>query len=124
MRTVPVVVLDVLAEYGFEVTPSEDEHAVEAFSSRGAYESLGDGVRPWRPDRGLDDPDALCGEDGVEGSGELGVSVPDEELDCVRLLGEVYADVAACWVTQSVAGLAVTPAIRTVRVSWWMKKST
>lgn len=30
----------------------------------------------------------------------------------------------ACWVTQSVAGLAVTPAIRTVRVSWWMKKST
>ena len=27
----------------------------------------------------------------------------------------------ACWVNQSVAGLAVTPAIR---VSWWMKKST
>ena len=30
----------------------------------------------------------------------------------------------ARWVTHSVDGLAVTPAIRTIRVSWWMKKST
>ncbi len=30
----------------------------------------------------------------------------------------------ACWVTQSVAGLAVTPTIRTRRLSWWMKTST
>jgi hypothetical protein len=51
VRTVPVVVLDVLAEHGFEVTSSEDEHAVEALSPGGAHESLGDGVRPWRPDR-------------------------------------------------------------------------
>ena len=26
----------------------------------------------------------------------------------------------ACWATQPVTGLAVTPAIRTRRVSWWM----
>ena len=30
----------------------------------------------------------------------------------------------AVWVTQSVTGLAVTPAIRTRRASWWTKKST
>ena len=36
MRTVLVEVLDVLAEHGFEVTPSEDEHAVEALSPDGA----------------------------------------------------------------------------------------
>jgi len=30
----------------------------------------------------------------------------------------------ACWVTQPVTGLAVTPARRTRRVSWWMKNST
>ncbi len=58
------------------------------------HESLGDGVRPWRPDRSLDDPDALCGQDRVEGSAELCVSVTDEELDRVRLLGELQADVA------------------------------
>ena len=83
-----VVVLDVLAEHGFEVMSSEDEHAVEALSPGGAHESLGDGVRPWRPDRGLDDPDALCGEDGVEGSAELCVSVIDEKLDRVRLVAQ------------------------------------
>lgn len=30
----------------------------------------------------------------------------------------------ACWVTQPSTGLAVMPAIRTRRVSWWMKTST
>jgi hypothetical protein len=30
----------------------------------------------------------------------------------------------ACWVTQSADGLAVTPAIRTRRVSWWMNTRT
>ena len=51
VRTVPVVVLDVLAEHGFEVTSSEVEHVVEALSPDGAHGSLGDGLRPWRPDR-------------------------------------------------------------------------
>jgi hypothetical protein len=37
--------------------------------------------------RGPDDPDALCTEDDVEESRELGVSIPDEELDRVRLSG-------------------------------------
>ena len=80
LRTLPVAVLDVLAEQGFEVTSSEDEHSVEAFSPGGALDSFGDGVRPWRPNRGLDDPDALCGEDGVEGSGKLCASGTDEEV--------------------------------------------
>jgi hypothetical protein len=30
----------------------------------------------------------------------------------------------ACWATQSAAGLAITPAIRTRRVSWWMNTRT
>ena len=46
VRTVPVVVLDVPAEDGFEVTPSKDEHPVEALSRGGAHEPLADGVRP------------------------------------------------------------------------------
>ena len=75
-----------------------------------------DGVRPRRPDRGLDDPDALGGEDGVEGRGELGVSVTDEELDRRSPARRVPCErLRACWVTQSATGLAVTPAIRTRR---------
>jgi hypothetical protein len=124
VRTVPVVVLDVLAEHGFEVTSSEDEHSVEAISPGDAHESLGDGVRPWRPDRGLDDPDALCGEDSVEVSGELCVWSQMRNLTAAARSASSMQMLRACWVTQSVAGLAVTPANRTIRVSWWMKKRT
>ena len=43
---------------------------------------------------GLDDPDPLGGEHGIEGSAELGVAVADEELGWNRTLREVVADVA------------------------------
>ena len=43
---------------------------------------------------GLDGPGALCGEDGVEGSGELGVAIADEEPDRVCFVGEVHREVA------------------------------
>ncbi len=45
-----------------------------------------------------------AGEDGIEGSGELRVSVAEEELDGVRLLGELTQMLRACWVTQSLTG--------------------
>jgi len=43
---VRVVVFDVLGEDCFEVTPSEDEHPVEALAPDGADHALADGVRP------------------------------------------------------------------------------
>ena len=42
---VRVEVLYVLAEHGFNVASSEDEHAIEALSPDGANESLDDGIR-------------------------------------------------------------------------------
>jgi hypothetical protein len=48
MRTLPVVVVDVLMKCPFEVAPSEDEHPVQALASDGAHESLGVRVRPSR----------------------------------------------------------------------------
>ena len=94
MGTVRVVVLDVLGEHGLQMAAAEDEHPVEALAPDGADHALTDGVGPGCPDRALDDPDALGGEDGVEGSGELGVAVADEELDRGRLVGEVHREVA------------------------------
>ena len=44
-------------------------------------------------DRGADDPDGVGDEDGVEGGGELGVAIADEELDRVRLVGELHREV-------------------------------
>ena len=61
--TVRVVALDVLTEHRCQVATSEHEHPVQALAPDRADESLGGGVDPWRPDRRLDDPDALGGED-------------------------------------------------------------
>jgi len=94
VRAVDVVVLDVLGEDCLEVTAAEDEHPVEALAPDGADHALTDGVRSGCPDRALDDPGALCGEDGVEGSRELGVAIADEELDRVCVVGEVHRDIA------------------------------
>lgn len=59
----------------------------------------------------------LGGEHGVEGSGELGVTISDEELDRVRVLAEVHPEVSGLLVDPAGDGLAVTPAIRTSRLS-------
>ena len=89
-----VVMLDVLGQDRRKVTASEDERPVKTLAPDGAHHTLADGVRPRCPDRGLYDPGALRGEDGVEGGGELGVAVADEELDRVRLVGELQREVA------------------------------
>ncbi len=73
---------------------AEDEEPVQALSPDGADEPLGDSVRSRRADGRLDDPHPFPGEDGVEGGGELGVAVADEELGGRRPLSEIEAEVA------------------------------
>jgi hypothetical protein len=67
---VRVVMLDVLGKDCFEVTVAEGEHPVEALAPDSAHDPLADRVRSGCPDRALDDPGALCGEDGVKGGGD------------------------------------------------------
>jgi len=112
VRTVPVIVVDVLGVQ-LEVAPSEDKHAVETFSPDGAHEPLGDGVRSRRPDRSLDNPDALSGEDGSKDALNLVSRSRTRNLTAAPCSASSMQMFRACWVTQSVAGLAVTPAIRT-----------
>lgn len=81
--------LDVLSKDCLEVTAAEDEHPIEAIGPDGADHALTAGVRTRCPDGGGDDSRAVGGEDGVEGVGELGVAVADEELNGVRLGGEL-----------------------------------
>jgi hypothetical protein len=70
----PVVVVHVLGEHGFEMAAAEDEEPVEALSADGTDKALGDRVRPRGHDGGLDDPDPVGCEDGIEGRGERGVA--------------------------------------------------
>src|ERR1039458_6055795 len=76
-----------------EVTVAEDQGPVEAFASEGADHPLADGVRPGSTDGGLHDSDAIGSENLVEGPWELGVTIPDQELDRRRPLGQLVAEV-------------------------------
>lgn len=43
MRRVFVVLVEILSEDRFELTPREEQHPVEALPAEGAHEALGDG---------------------------------------------------------------------------------
>ncbi len=75
-----VVVQDELAQDGFQLAPAEDEQVVQDFPAYGPHRSLGERVCPRRSIGQANDLYALAAEDLIEGSGELGVSVPEQEL--------------------------------------------
>jgi hypothetical protein len=109
VRSVTVVVIDELGKDRVELTPMEDQHAVEALSTDGANETLGNGIGPRRSDRRPDDPDALGAEDLVEVGREFGIPVPHEEPDGTNPIGSTMVRLRACWTTHPPTGLAVTP---------------
>jgi hypothetical protein len=94
VRAVAVVTAGVLTQYRSQVPFAEDEHPVGALCSCGAHPSLGMTVRARGPRRSPHYGHALAGEDRVEGSGELGVAVPDEEAERRDPVAEVHKQVA------------------------------
>ena len=81
VRPVTVVMVLERVQHGCSVPLIDDQKTVEEFAADRADESLGDRVGSRRLYRCFDDPDVHVGEDGVEGGGELGVAVADEELE-------------------------------------------
>ncbi len=124
MRTMRVVVVDVVRENSFEVVAVEDQEPIEALTADAPDPTFGEGVRAWRAYRCPDDPDRLGTEHLVEGSSELLVAVVDQEPDRLRPAGERLDDVARCWVAHSPVGFAVTPAKFTFRVASSMNTNT
>ena len=94
MRSVIVVVAFELVQHGFGVSFVDDQEAVEEFAADCPDKALGDRIRPWCAHRRLDDPDVDGGEDRVEGGGELGVAVADEEQKAAVGVVEVHEQVA------------------------------
>ena len=89
VRPVIVVVVLVLAKRPCGMPLVDDEDAVEELAADASDEAFGDRVGPRCPHRCLDDADVDSGEHGVEGGGELGVAVPDEEPEPLSGVVEV-----------------------------------
>ena len=91
---VVVEVAHVLVEDGLGVSFVVDQHPVGAFGADAADEPVRIAVRPRRPRRDLDHGNAFGAEDGIEGSGECGVPVADQEAQGADLVTEVHQQVA------------------------------
>ena len=92
MWSLAVVMLDIDAEYRFEVTAVEDQQPVQALDARGPHKALRDRVGLRCSHGRLQDSDALAAEHLVEGAAVLAVAVADQGPDA--LVGEVEAEVA------------------------------
>jgi hypothetical protein len=91
---VTVVVGDVGSQDGFEMASPEDEDPVEAFASDGADPAFGVGVGLGGADGGPDRGDVFGAKDVVEGTGEVGVSVSDQETAPSQVFSGPYREVA------------------------------
>jgi hypothetical protein len=79
VRTVSVVVRQVLVQHCCEVSWPGDQEVVEAFAAQGADEAFRDRVRSRCPNWGADDANVDAGEHGVERGSELAVPVAKQE---------------------------------------------
>ena len=123
VRTMTVVVREVLGEDLLEMTTSEDEEPVQTLSADGTHEALREGVRTRCSSWGLDDliPSVR------NTSSKLAVNFVSRSRIRNRIARELGQDelrLRACWVAHAPAGLAVTPEKWTRRLSSSMKNST
>jgi hypothetical protein len=93
MRPRLVVVPDVSPKDAVEVSSAEDEGPVQALGSDRPHPSFAGGVGVRGPDRGEDDAHALGPEHLVEGAGEFGVPVVDQERGGASLILEGNGEV-------------------------------
>jgi hypothetical protein len=72
-----VVVPQVLGQHMPQVVLIDDQHPAGELPAQGADDPFADRVRSWSLRRAGHDPDAPCGEHGIEGAGELARTVPE-----------------------------------------------
>jgi len=90
VRTVHVVMVDVLGQHRLQLLASEDEHPVQHLASNGAHPPLRVGVRPRRPHRRDEHLHRLGGKDRIERGGELGIPVAEHQPEPTDALLEVH----------------------------------
>jgi hypothetical protein len=119
-----VVVLDVDPQHLLEVAAADNQQPVQALGADRPDPAFGVGVGVGRLHRRDQHLNAVRPEHVVEGARELRVAVVQDEAQPPFSSPSTTSRLRACWVTQPLLGLAVTPARWTRRVSSSMKNST
>ena len=80
VRPVAVVMEQVLAEHRGQVPFTDDQDSVQQFAAESPDDAFADGVHPWRPWQGGDDPQPLGLEHLTERRSEERIAIMNEEL--------------------------------------------
>jgi hypothetical protein len=104
VRAVVIEVALVLVEDSAGVSFVVDQHFVGALFSDRSDEPFGVAVSPWCLRWGLDHLEALGGEDSVEGGGEFGIPVADQERNARMRSPRSINRLRAAWVVQAAVG--------------------
>jgi hypothetical protein len=122
VRSVGVVVSDVLTQNSFEMSLRDNQDPGETLVADAADPAFRVRLRRcnWRADHA----DAVGAAERIEGFGELDVAVADQDPRCLPSLLSVARTLRACCVTQAPFGWAVMPAMWTRRRSSSRKKKT
>ena len=83
MRTLSVVVLEVLDKHPAQVVLGADQDPVEALAADRPDDAFRVPVRDRRPDH----TDRFGGEDGIESAGKLRVAITDQEPELLKQAG-------------------------------------
>jgi hypothetical protein len=89
VRTVDVVVIGVLDQYGPQMPAPEDQHPIQHLTADGTHPPLRVGIRLWCPHRRGQHLDRLGGKDPVERGGELGIPIANQEPEPADAVVEV-----------------------------------
>jgi hypothetical protein len=104
VRPVVIEMAHVQVEHSVGVSFVVDQHPVGAFSADAADESFRVAVCPGTTGRAFDHFDAFAGGHGVEGIGELGVPVADQEATRVTWSSRSISRLRAACVVQAAVG--------------------
>jgi hypothetical protein len=94
VRTVGVVVIDVLGQDAAQMPLASDQGPIGTFAAEATYPAFGDRVGPRRSHRSRDEVDAHRDEGRIERRSEFGVMVADQELQLVGTPLKVHEQVA------------------------------
>src|ERR1019366_9575392 len=90
-----VVVINEFAQDSLELAPMKNQHPVEALTSNGAYEAVGERIRTRGVNGRADDSEPLGLEHLIGTRAERVIAVPDQELPRVSLLSQGEAQIAS-----------------------------
>ncbi len=87
VRSVAVVVVDVVGDESLELAAVPDDGPIQELAAKGADPSLREGVGHRHPHRGLEHLDVFGSEDLVEAGSELGCTVAHQRLAAGKGVG-------------------------------------